>query len=308
MRRVYELLHPNPRYWIYFFLLLFVSCQQKEQHTSIVEECYELKALTKKKHPTQTGEWRASFTEIHEPLKNYASRNPTRATHQRNKLFVVAIGPFDEKGNEILTQTKAYLKAFYQIEVSTLPAIPLSSIPEKYSRENDYGLQWRTSIILDSLLPSLLPDSAFALIAFTTSDLYPDEKWNYVFGQASLGRRVGVWSLSRLGKYNDGTAAYAKCLKRTLKIATHETGHIFGIQHCVQNECCMNGGNSLEESDEQPDWFCWECLAKICWNRNVHPSKQIEALLRFHEATTKDNAQIQYYKQALKLLSDSSEK
>ncbi len=37
------------------------------------------------------------------------------------------------------------------------------------------------------------------MLALTTSDLWPGEGWNFVFGQASLSERVGVWSLHRLG-------------------------------------------------------------------------------------------------------------
>ena len=140
------------------------------------------------------------------------------------------------------------------------------------------------------------------MIAFTTQDLFPDEKWNFVFGQASLQRRVGLWSLARLGDYNKDAATFALCLNRTLKIAAHETGHIFGITHCVKYECCMNGGNSLSESDEQPSWLCWECLAKICWNRKIQPEQHLKALLDFNKNITHDTLQQKYYSKALQLL------
>ena len=55
--------------------------------------------------------------------------------------------------------------------------------------------QVKTGYFLNEVLPGLLPNNAAALIAFTNDDLYPDESMNYVFGQASFDRRVGIWSL-----------------------------------------------------------------------------------------------------------------
>ena len=37
------------------------------------------------------------------------------------------------------------------------------------------------------------------MISFTSTDLWPGEDWNFVFGQASFEKPVGVWSLHRLG-------------------------------------------------------------------------------------------------------------
>lgn len=290
------------KYFNLICLFLLFSCHQQTNPDDNTTICQKLKPLTQTKHAIQAGEWRASFSETHEPLQTYISRNPTRATSIRNKLYVVKIGAFDKRGTEILENAKLYLKAFYQIEVQELPVITTDAIPEKYTRPNTYGLQLQTPFIIDSLLPKLLPDSAFALIAFTKYDLYPSNDWNYVFGIASLEKRVGVWSLARFGDYNQDSVSFHLALQRTLKVASHETGHLFGIKHCVQNECCMNGGISLEESDQQPLWLCWECTAKVCWNRNIFPDAQIQALLNFHKSITKSQPTIQYYQQALHLL------
>lgn len=253
------------------------------------------------KHPVRPGEWRERYTEVHEPFEAYIRRAPTAATAQRSILYVVQLGAFDTTGKKILEQAKIYLHDFYQIEVKELPALDLTAIPRSYTRINTFGLQIKTSVLLDSLLPALLPADAFALIAFSLRDLYPEDDWNFVFGQASLNRRVGVWSLARLGDYNQNDSLYRKCLLRTLHVAIHETGHMFGIQHCVQNECCMNGSNSLAESDQQVPWLCWECLAKVCWNRHITPAAHLSALLQFHNSQ-RDSNQIRYYSQALRLL------
>jgi len=100
---------------------------------------------------------------------------------------------------------------------------------------------------------------------------------NYVFGQASLEDRVAVWSLSRLGERTDQTTF----LKRTLKIAVHETAHIFGFKHCTKYECVMSGTNSLAETDRRTIDACPECMAKICWMTNTSPRERYEKLAAF---------------------------
>ncbi len=289
--------------YLLLLLVLFASCADHNPGTNvIVNECYKLKAITRAKHAVQPGEWRSAYKEAPEPFAAYCARKPTAATAQRRKLYVVQLGAFDPAAIAILEQTKAYLQAFFQMPVAGLDPVDSAIIARQYWRSNTHGPQIKTAVLLDSLLPALLPDSAFALIAFSRYDLYPDEDWNFVFGQASLERRVGVWSLARLGDYKANAALYRQCLKRMLQVSAHETGHMFGITHCVQNECCMNGSNSLVESDGQPLWLCWECQAKICWNRQVAPLKPISALLDFYQKTNLDTAATSYYTQALHLL------
>ena len=58
-------------------------------------------------------------------------------------------------------------------------------------------------------------------------------------------------------------------LKRTLKVAAHETGHMFSMRHCTKFECVMSGTNHLAETDRRPIDACPECTAKICWFSDV---------------------------------------
>src|SRR5262249_2268261 len=99
----------------------------------------------------------------------------------------------------------------------------------------------------------------------------PGKGWNFVFGQASLGKGVGVWSLHRLG---DPELEPKTFLRRTAKIAVHETGHMLGIQHCTQFQCGMNGANHQDEADGQPMWFCPEDEMKIWWACRVDPTER----------------------------------
>ena len=75
---------------------------------------------------------------------------------------------------------------------------------------------------------------------------------------------TGVWSIHRFGDPGKDREAFRLCLLRALGTATHETGHILTMQHCIVHECGMNGANSLGESDCKPRHLCPTCLRKLC--------------------------------------------
>ena len=115
------------------------------------------------------------------------------------------------------------------------------------------------------------------MLALTTADLWPGKGWNFVFGQASLKRGVGVWSLHRLGEPELEPETF---LRRTAKIAVHEAGHMLGIWHCTQFTCGMNGANHQREADGQPMWFCPEDEMKIWWACRANPAERYRRLAK----------------------------
>ncbi len=98
-------------------------------------------------------------------------------------------------------------------------------------------------------------------------DLYPDPSWNFVFGEATLSDRVGIFSFARYSPgfygYPGGEGWQDRLLRRSCKVLAHETGHMFGLEHCVFFECLMNGSNHLAESDSRPMFLCPVCLRKL---------------------------------------------
>ena len=98
-------------------------------------------------------------------------------------------------------------------------------------------------------------------------DLYPDPLWNFVFGQASLYERVGVFSFIRYDPafYGEkkGKTYRDMLLRRSCKVLIHETAHMFRMEHCIYYRCVLNGSNHLGESDARPLMFCPVCLRKL---------------------------------------------
>ena len=156
-------------------------------------------------------------------------------------------------------------------------------IPERARRTHPtWGdKQFLSTYILHDVLKKRLPDDGCVILGLTATDLWPGKGWNFVFGQASIRERVGVWSIYRNGTADGTKDEFRLCLKRTLKIAVHETGHMFTMRHCTAYECCMCGSNSLPESDARPIVFCPECMAKVCWVTKADPLERMTTLAEF---------------------------
>ncbi|MEP6944643.1 MAG: archaemetzincin [Acidobacteriota bacterium] len=225
-------------------------------------------------------DWLASHNEPGQTFDEYVDADPVKPTKERNKIYVLPLGSFTQRQKKVIDTTTGYLEMFYGLPIRRLPSqIFRRPLSVKNSRRNPStgSEQIRTGYILDDILKRTIPNDAAALIAFTSDDLYPDASMNYVFGQSSLADRVGVWSLSRL----DANANYDTFLRRTIKIATHETGHMFSMRHCIKYECVMSGANYLGETDRRPVDACPECSAKVWWLTGAVPSERYQKLADF---------------------------
>lgn len=233
----------------------------------------------------RASDWLANHPESGQTFDQYIASDPNRPTPARTTIYIQPLGTIGKNDRKLIAATADLLGLFYNVPVKTLDALSLNVVPAQARRKSPQTgrEQLLTSFILDELLPPRRPSDSVALLALSTSDLWPGEGWNFVFGQASLTERVGVWSSARYGNPNAGDAAYRQCLLRMLKVATHETGHMFGIAHCTAFECGMNGSNNLTETDRGPLVFCPECSAKIWWACGAKPDRWFAGLAEFAE-------------------------
>jgi archaemetzincin len=229
------------------------------------------------------GEWLDKHPEPGQDYREYIASRPVRPTRQRGVIYVQPLGEFNATERKIITLTAEYMQIYFGLPVRIKKDMPLSVIPAKARRVHPtWGdKQILSTYVLSDVLRPRLPKDAVAYIAFTTSDLWPGAGWNFVFGMASLVERVGVWSIYRNGDPDASADAFRLCLRRTIKTATHETGHMFSIPHCTFYECNMCGSNHRAESDRHPLWLCPVCLAKLCWATKVDPQKRYEKLAAF---------------------------
>lgn len=223
------------------------------------------------KHPARAGDWLARFQEPDISFEQYADSRPVSRTVDRHTIVIQPLGSFTDAERSLLERLRAFTSAFFACPCEIAQAVEL---PRRGFRKRSDGsrphTQYQTRLLLQRVLPPLLPKHAICLLGVTMADLYPDEKWNYVFGEATLEERVGVYSLARYfpGFWGQQTTAATVRLAhlRSFKVLSHEAGHMFSVSHCVRYECCMNGSNSLEEMDRQPPFLCPVCLKKLAWN------------------------------------------
>jgi archaemetzincin len=229
------------------------------------------------------GDWLDQHREPGQTFKEYLQFNPNTPQGKRNVIYIQPLGDFTPTQRKMVTLTADFMGCYFYVPVKVKEDIPLSLIPRQARRVHpSWGMkQILTSYVLDVVLKKRLPKDAAAYIAFTASDLWPGRGWNFVFGQASIYERVGVWSIYRNGDPDKSEEDFRLCLLRTMKTAVHETGHMFSMLHCILYECCMCGSNHREESDRRPVFLCPECLAKVCWATRSDPVQRYKKLADF---------------------------
>lgn len=240
----------------------------------------KLRPLHRKLGKPGPSDWLASHPEPGQTFEEYVESKPIGPTAERRTITVQPLGDFSPAQRKIITLTANFMGRYFGLPVKVKEDLPLSLIPAEARRTHpSWGMkQVLSTYVLDSVLRPRLPKDAVAYIAFTASDLWPGEGWNFVFGQASLRERVGVWSIYRNG---DPASEFALCLLRTMKTATHETGHMFSMYHCTLYECNMCGSNHRAESDRRPIALCPECAAKLWWITGADPPARYRSLAEF---------------------------
>ncbi|HEY4561758.1 MAG TPA: archaemetzincin, partial [Thermoanaerobaculia bacterium] len=230
--------------------------------------------------PAVPGDWRFFSPEEGQTFSQYLASNPNVPDGKRRFLYVRPLGDLTPAQLRIVQLTAEYLERFYELPARIAPALPLGAMPAWAHFRVVTTERIQTGYLMDRL-KRVLPDDAFAEIGLTAADLYPNDRLSLVFGQASLRDRVGVWSLHWLGEPDQSEAEFRTTLARTLKIASHETGHMFSIPHCTKYLCVMNGTGSLNEVDRHPLDACPECMAKICWATGYDPRRRFERIAEF---------------------------
>src|SRR4051812_27720027 len=200
---------------------------------------------------TRPGDWLAEHDEPGQTFAENLDARPVRRSDTFTTIYLCFFGDFCEAQRRVLDLTRQYLTLFFDCPVKVNRHVPLASIPARARRTHpSWGdEQVLTGYVLHELLEPERPADALAYVALTASDLWPGEGWNFVFGEANLRQRTGVWSVYRNG---DPEMDFRLCLRRTLSTASHETGHILGMAHCTAYLCLMNGSTHPHEKDRRP--------------------------------------------------------
>lgn len=233
--------------------------------------------------PPGPNDWLAEHKEDGQSFDVYFRSKPIRRNEKLTTIYLSVLGETSEPEKRIFELTRDYMERFFDTPVKFGRPIASDTIPDRAKRAHP---TWKvhqilTKHVLDEVLTPTRPGDALAYLALTTSDLWPGAGWNFVFGQASLQARVGVWSIHRFGDPAASEASFRTCLRRTLGTASHETMHILSMPHCIEYVCCLNGCNHLVEADTKPLHACAVCERKLSWNLGKGPVERYRKLEAF---------------------------
>ncbi|MDF1660990.1 MAG: archaemetzincin [Planctomycetota bacterium] len=230
-------------------------------------------------------DWLTDHPEFPQGYDNFVKSYPNRPDKKRNKLYFQPIGDFPKAESPSLLTLKECATLYFGLPVIFLDPITVKELKTR-TRINNYSK--KKQLLTDPILNYLhknLPKDAYCCLGITMEDLYPGKKWNFVFGIASLTRRVGVYSFARYDPkfYGNkrGKDWKTLILQRACKVLVHETGHMFGYAHCIYFNCVEAGANHLEESDSQPMHFCPICLRKLYHSKKFNVYERYKKLHAF---------------------------
>ncbi len=232
------------------------------------------------------GDWLDVHKESGQSFDDFVKGKQNKPDKTRNKIYLQPLGDFPKGNIPFLDKLQEYAAFYFDMEVEVLPRLSLND-SKLTTRINSYTRkrQILTSDVL-AILKEKIPADAFCVLAITMEDLYPEASWNFVFGQASLRERVGVYSFARYDPAFHGEKRgkdYENVLlKRSCKVLVHETAHMFGLHHCIYFSCVMNGSNHLKESDSRPMHLCPVCLRKLQYSTGFDVVTRYHNLLGFY--------------------------
>lgn len=243
-------------------------------------------------HAPQPSDWLAVHPEKGQTVGQFPRSHPNFPDEVRRVIYLQPLEKFPADGPS-LSRLKSFTEAFFSMPVRILPAsLPTARITIRVNPSTG-KLQLLTGDIL-RLLGQRLPRDAYCLLGITLTDLYPDPAWNFVFGEATFKERVGIYSFARYDPRFSGEDSPDRAniiLRRSCKVLAHETGHMFGIDHCIYFQCVMNGSNTLPEDDSQPMHLCPVDLRKLYESTRLDPVARYAHLHDFcHETGFHDEA------------------
>jgi archaemetzincin len=268
--------------------ILFCACTKdkaKETLKEIPKQApyfKQIKSNDVKLPKPEIWDWLSSHKENGQTFEQYFRSKHIIPTKDSNIIYIRPIGSFNAFQNRQIELLQEYLEIYFQLKTKTLEPISNDIVPVSARRMlyEDHE-QLLAGYLLDSVLKKEKPLDRIALMGLTELDLYPKPEWNYVFGLASYRDKVGVSSIYRLQDGELTSENFNTCLSRLLKISSHEIGHMFGLHHCINANCVMNGTNSLDETDRHSIRLCSVCQQKLSSCIKYDNKKRLTDLEKF---------------------------
>lgn len=169
-----------------------------------------------------------------------------------NRPDTIIISPMGRIPSWITTTLEGRIKDIFGFKTQVTPLVKDISFAYDPTRDQFYSTP-----ILEAL-DAAAPAACIKLLAVTREDLFIPIL-THVYGEAQLGGRASIISISRLTPYPE-SGPLKKGRTRIIKEAAHELGHTFDLRHCRDPHCLMHYCRKLEDVDLKSDQFCRYCL------------------------------------------------
>ncbi len=170
------------------------------------------------------------------------------------KIYIIPVGDVEK---DTLLRLSWALREQFQAAFEIGEPLPI--LEDDYRAERG---QYFATPILEELKQNI-PQDAEKVLGVLDVDIFVPAL-NFIFGQADLGGRVALISLTRLREEFYRNEKNDKLfMERVLKEAVHELGHTFGLRHCQNAKCVMHFSNSLMDTDAKQADFCEECQREL---------------------------------------------
>lgn len=164
----------------------------------------------------------------------------------------VAIQPFQGATPEEIEAVKAEIADQYNVTLEVLPEKPLPDsayYPARNRHRADALLNYLDEVSAYTRVVGVAAGDISATKGFTRD-------WG-IFGLGTINGRSCVLSGFRLQREKVGRARY---LERLRRVAVHELGHTFGLQHCTTGGCLMRDmAGKVVTLDASDGRFCERC-------------------------------------------------
>jgi archaemetzincin len=283
------------------FSIIFYSCTENSNENKAnwtIKDFIPLAKIHTKLGISEPKNSLIFYEEKEQSYANYVTQKIVCPNDTLNKIYILPFGKFSDLEMKLIKNTSYYIGLYFKLEVEILEPISDTIVPETARRINFGKEQLKTGYIFDSILKPRFPKDAICLLAITNKDLYPNDNYNFVFGQAHFIKRVGVSSYNRFIEGVLDSTNYPICFGRIIKTSTHEIGHMFSLKHCTSYDCLLN------QADNRPSWLCPECLAKLQWCIKFDVIKRYNILTDFF---IKQNYvdEIRFYKLSKEIMTKS---
>jgi archaemetzincin len=228
--------------------------------------------------------WLVRSPERGQSLGQYRSASSVRPAP--GNLRVGVLSSLSAAEQSLMPLVAEFSGLFFQRNSKVVETIDVPKAALETRRGDGRG-QLDARVLLAGLPDDCTRDGG-ACLWLTGEDLYISGL-QYVFGLAQYQRRQGVVSLHRTlrapakeGLAQGALSSRIDSLRRLLKVAVHELGHPFSLQHCVHfRHCLMAGTSSVRENDEGRLALCPLDHEKLRQRLGFEPTRRFLELADF---------------------------